>query len=247
MSSPRKIKIAVGGLYGRLGSRVAALAESDERVSLVGGLVREPRHEGASETVAIGIKAAEIMEMADVLIEFTNPQATLAHLDEIKTMGKAAVIGTTGFSSDEARRVGDIAKSMPIVLDANFSLGIAMIRRAINSAVGALGEDFDSGLVELHRRGKKDSPSGTALDLAGLLTDVTGEKPDICSLRLGDIPGEHTVYLTTPYEVIEFGHRVYSRDAFAAGALFAARWAHGQKPGLYRFSNVLEAAHGKHR
>ncbi|MBI4669510.1 MAG: 4-hydroxy-tetrahydrodipicolinate reductase [Elusimicrobia bacterium] len=252
----KKIRIVVGGIYGRMGCRVAALAESSRDFILTGGLVRhapqalqacqasglvrEPLDQKSGQALIIGLKAAELMEQADVLVEFTSPEAALKHLGEICGIGKAAVVGVTGLSDNQRRQLALIAKKMPIVYDANFSLGIALIRQAIATAASGLGDDFDCGMLEIHRKGKKDAPSGTAIHLADLLMKAVGEKPLVHSLRLGEVPGEHTVYLANSHEVVELSHRVYSRDAFAAGALYAARWVKGRGPGLFSFTDVLK-------
>ncbi|MBI4063131.1 MAG: 4-hydroxy-tetrahydrodipicolinate reductase [Elusimicrobia bacterium] len=236
-----RVKIVISGLNGRMGSRIASLLEEgfDSGVLAVGGIVREPQHQGSSHAFPIGIKAIDVMEPADVLVEFTTPAATLSHLEEIQDAKKAAVVGTTGLSAEEWKRFEALSRKIAILYDTNFSLGIALIRRAIVSALKDINADFDCSIVEIHHKGKKDAPSGTAKDLAELMVTAVGEKPDVFSLRLGEVPGEHKIYLATPYEVLELSHRVYSRDAFAAGAIYASKWIYGQKPGLYRFLDVL--------
>ncbi|MBI4370245.1 MAG: 4-hydroxy-tetrahydrodipicolinate reductase [Elusimicrobia bacterium] len=239
----RRVKIVIGGLYGHMGSRIAALAERENSgVLVVGGLVRELQHYREAETYSVMIDVREAMELARVLIEFTTPEATMSHLRSIRVLKKAAVIGTTGFSEDDIKEIWSLAQDMPVVLDSNFSTGMGVLRQALDQAVKQLGDGFDAGMVEIHRRGKKDAPSGTAKDLAGRLTRALGESPPIVSLRMGGVPGEHAVYLASDHEIIEIVHRVYSRDAFALGALQAARWVSRQPPGLYSFDQVLASA-----
>lgn len=237
-----RCRIAVAGLYGRMGCAIARLAEQDHEFILTGGIVREPAHRAGQESLMVVITAKEIMESADVLLDFTTPQATLQHLLDFQDMAprKAAVVGTTGFDEADLAQLQVLALKIPIVLDSNFSMGIALIRQAL----GFLGQDFssvfDGAIVETHRREKKDAPSGTARDLAKSLIRLTGKDVPISSLRLGEAMGEHRLYLSTAYDVVEIVHRAYSREAYAQGALAAAKWIVHQKPGLYRFSDVFK-------
>lgn len=235
------IRLVVSGFFGRMGSRVAALALKDAGSEVTGALVRERKSKTPKGSIPLSTKAIDFAKKADVFIEFTNPQATLDHLKEIRDWPNiGVVIGTTGFAPNQREIIAQFAKTHPVVLDSNFSLGIAILKaclRAVFSARMAAG--FDCHISETHRKGKKDTPSGTAKDLAGLIADLGGIYPALSSLRLGEIPGEHSVTLASPFEALELGHRVYSRDAFAQGALLAAKWVKGKKPGLYSFENVL--------
>lgn len=233
------LRIAVTGITGRLGSRVAALAAEDPELELAGGIVRELPHQPYEPSLRLALKASELMGEADVLVDFTRPEATLEYLSDAAGAGKSAVVGTTGFDSADFKSIERYAEKIPIVLESNFSLGIAALKTALTAGFQNCGEAFECRILETHRRGKKDAPSGTAKDLAETLMPVLGEKPEIVSYRLGEIPGEHLITLTHQHEQIEITHRVYSRDVFALGALRAAKWVAGQKPGLYRFTDVL--------
>lgn len=233
------LRIAVTGITGRLGSRVAALAVEDPEFDFVGGIVRELPHQPFEPSVRLALKASELMGEADVLVDFTRPEASLEYLSDAAGALKAAVVGTTGFDEADLKAIERYAEKIPIVLESNFSLGIAALKTALSAGFKNCGEAFECRILETHRRGKKDAPSGTAKDLAETLMPVLGERPEIISYRMGEVPGEHVITLTHQHEQIEITHRVYSRDIFALGALRAAKWVAGRKPGLYRFKDVL--------
>ncbi|MEK6542832.1 MAG: dihydrodipicolinate reductase C-terminal domain-containing protein [Elusimicrobiota bacterium] len=237
-----KCRVAIAGMYGRMGSTVADLAEHDPDVILVGGIVLEARNRVGHERLLVSLLVKEVMEMGDVLVDFTTPEGVITHLGELGLFKepKAAVVGVTGFDESHMAKLEAASLTMPIVYDTNFSMGIALLKEAIASFGGNL-KGMDMAIVETHRRDKKDAPSGTATDLAHLAARHHGRVPPISSLRLGEAPGEHRVFISNESEMIELTHRANSRAAFAKGALAAAKWVKGKKPGLYSFRDVFQS------
>tara|TARA_R110002110_G_C13465969_1_gene719116 strand:+ start:8082 stop:8744 length:663 start_codon:yes stop_codon:yes gene_type:complete len=196
----------------------------------------------------------------DVMIDFTAPEATLSHLETCQQAGKAIVIGTTGFTTEQLDKIKNYSQDIPIVLAANTSRGIQLCVEMLEKLTHAVGEEADIEIIEAHHRHKKDAPSGTALKLGDAVAKSLGaELQDIASferhgisetgrdkkigfsvIRAGDIVGEHTTLFTLPGERIEIKHIATSRKTFAEGALAAAKWLKNQKPGLYSMKDVLE-------
>ncbi|MEK7287165.1 MAG: dihydrodipicolinate reductase C-terminal domain-containing protein, partial [Elusimicrobiota bacterium] len=202
-----QIRLAISGIKGRMGRAVTALVQADPDCLLAAGVLR--RNSKTEDKIFFTNKVQEAMKRADVLIEFTNPEATLAHLQEIAHLKKPVVIGTTGFNPSQAEMISSYARSLAIVWDSNFSWGIALARRWL-AQLESLPPGVDVGVAEIHRKGKKDRPSGTAKDLAGVIAASIGRNPDVVSLRLAEVRGEHEIYLAGPYESLKISHRVYS-------------------------------------
>jgi 4-hydroxy-tetrahydrodipicolinate reductase len=237
------IRLAVLGATGRTGSRVVAAAHGDARFEVVA----QPGSGGLSP----GCFAD-----ADVVIDFSTPEALVAALPHL---GAAALItGTTGVSAADLDRLSIRAEQAPVLAAPNFATGVALLADLVEKAARVV-PDYDVEVVESHHRNKADAPSGTALALAraaahghGVDLDSvgiygrkgrTGTRPSgeigIHALRLGDVVGEHTVWLAGPGERVMLGHVATSRDTFAAGALRAAAWVHGKPPGRYTLRDVL--------
>lgn len=194
-----------------------------------------------------------------VLIDFTWPEPSLANLRTAAETGAAAVVGTTGFRPEQQREIEDLARRIPLVQASNMSVGVTLLAEVVTEVARRLGDSFDIEVVEAHHRLKKDAPSGTALSLAraaaagrdARLEDwgvygregQTGERPrdqiGVLALRGGDVIGDHTVFFFGTGERVELTHRAQSREAFASGALRAARWVAGRPPGLYSMHDVL--------
>lgn len=195
----------------------------------------------------------------EAVIDFTFHEAVPANVSKAADDGVAYVLGTTGLTADEQKAVDAAAKRIPVVQSGNFSLGINLLLGLVRKASEILGEEYDCEVVEMHHRHKKDAPSGTALMLAkaaaaGRRQDfdevakfgregIVGERPigeiAVHAVRGGSVIGDHTVMFAGEVERIELGHRAQTREAFAAGALRAAQWANGRKPGLYNMRDVL--------
>jgi 4-hydroxy-tetrahydrodipicolinate reductase len=205
-----------------MGRRVAALASGDARFSLAGALLR------SSSPQEIGALAAA----ADVLVDFSAPEAAIRYAAAAAKARKAFVSGTTGLSAVQTEQLRAASRQVPVLLSPNFSPGVfALIRLAAQAR--KLLPGFDIGISETHHAAKKDAPSGTALRLS----EAVGGAP-IVSQRLGDAAGEHTLTLAGPCERLELTHHAHSRDVFARGALEAALWCAGRKPGLYGMEDI---------
>ncbi|MEO2083535.1 MAG: 4-hydroxy-tetrahydrodipicolinate reductase [Desulfurobacteriaceae bacterium] len=257
------VKVAVTGAKGRMGSLIANLAINEKDLKLVG--VTERSDSGVigkefSEGVKFFSSIKELPERPDVVIDFTVPQATLKLLEEAGELGIPLVIGTTGFSEDEKKKIEEASNVIPIVFSPNMSLGVNILFRIVAEVTKALKDKgYDIEIFEIHHRFKKDAPSGTAMKLAEIVAEnlgkeleeiavfgrkgITGErKPDeigVLAARMGDVVGDHTVFFAALGERLELTHRATSRETFARGALVAARWVVGREPGLYSMFDVL--------
>ena len=191
--------------------------------------------------VRVAADANAGLGQGDVLIEFTAPEVTVAHVQLAQSLRKPMVIGTTGLTEAQQDALRSAAKTIPIVFSPNMSLGVNVLFELAQLAAQRLGPAYDVEVVESHHRQKKDSPSGTAKRLTELLASVRKQPPiPVHAVRAGDIVGDHTVILAGPSERLELTHRAQSRDVFAQGALRAARFVVGRPPGLYDMSAVLQ-------
>jgi 4-hydroxy-tetrahydrodipicolinate reductase len=199
------------------------------------------------------------LKAGDVLIDFTFPEISLANLRVCAELGKPAVIGSTGFSKEQLAEVGKLVQKIPCILSPNMSVGVNVCFKVLADIAKTLGNDFDVEIVESHHRMKKDAPSGTAVRMGevvagalgrdyrqtakyhreGITGERTKEEIGMQTIRGGDIVGEHTVYFIGMGERIELTHRAHTRDMFARGAVRAAKWVVGKKPGLYDMQDVL--------
>jgi 4-hydroxy-tetrahydrodipicolinate reductase len=195
----------------------------------------------------------------DVLIDFTRPTALVGHASRCRQAGKRMVIGTTGLDEEQRRHINEAAAEIAIVLAPNMSVGVNLCLELVATAARALGDEVDVEIIEAHHRHKVDAPSGTALRLGEQVAEAlgrdlrhcavyarhgdTGERDrqtiGFCTIRAGDIVGEHTVLFAGLGERIEITHRALSRATFATGAVRAARWIMQRPPGLYDMQNVL--------
>ncbi len=263
------IKTVVYGVAGRMGRRLASLIAESDDIELVGAT--EARTNPAvgkdvGELIGLGrlgitvaCNLEEVIQHTDVVVDFTTPEASLAAARIYASVGKAAVVGTTGFSDQQLAVFRETVAAVPCVFSPNFSVGVNLLFKLVEEAAGTLGEGFDVEIVESHHRFKKDAPSGTAKRLAQIAASalgydfdqvavygrkgLTGERKrsqiGIHAVRAGDIVGEHTVLFGGVGERIELSHRASSRDAFAQGALRAVRFVVEAKPGLYDMMDVL--------
>ena len=262
-------RIGIAGCGGRVGRLLIRTVHETEGATLAAGSER-PGGDAIGQDLgllaglgALGVVADESIEAlfaaSDVVIDFTSPQATLAHAAEAARTGKALVIGTTGIDAEDRARLAEATSSAPILFSANMSLGINLLLGITRQVAAALGEDFDIEIVEMHHRHKVDAPSGTALALAEAaaagrgvrLEDVADRGRDgatgarrrgaigLAALRGGDVVGDHQVIFAAPGERIEIGHRASDRGIYARGAVTGALWLAGRKPGLYGMADVL--------
>lgn len=185
----------------------------------------------------------EIAAASDVLIDFSLPEATAAVVSAARRHGVPLVCGVSGLDDEQMAAIRDAASSVAVVYDRNMSVGIAVLEDAVRRAAAALGPGFAVEILETHHVHKIDAPSGTALKLGEAIAASLGiEAGDIRyeSERRGEIPGDHTVVLTSATERLSFHHSVTTRDVFAEGAIRAARWVCGRAPGMFTMHDVLE-------
>ncbi len=250
------VRVAIAGAGGRMGQALLEAARATDGVQLAAAL---DMVSGSSGGTAIGIDVEEALENADVLIDFTRPEGTLAHLRACRAAKRAMVIGTTGFSAAQLAEIRAAAKQVAIVMAPNMSAGVNVAMKLVEMAARALGPDYDIDVFEAHHRLKVDAPSGTALKLGEVAAKArgttlekdavfarhgnTGErKPGTIGFsvaRGGDIVGDHTVFFAGPGERIEITHRSASRATYAQGAMRAAKFLSGKPPGLYDMDDVL--------
>jgi len=201
-----------------------------------------------------------VVDEFDVLIDFTHPTVTLKNLAFCRKHNKAMIIGTTGFSVEEKQLLAEAGKEIPIVFAANFSVGVNLCLKLLDTAARVLGDDVDIEITEAHHRHKVDAPSGTAVRMGEVIADALGrdlkkvavygregqtgarerETIGFATVRAGDIVGDHTVLFAADGERVEITHKASSRMTFAKGAVRAALWLDGREPGLYDMQDVLD-------
>jgi len=235
------IKIAICGYAGKMGARISHLAAEDKSIKVVLGLEAEGHPSVGLKLYGIEVSGnRDDIKTADVLIDFTTPEATMEHLDAAVKYKKAIVIGTTGFSEDQMSRIRKAAKKIPIVLSPNMSIGVTLLFRLVKEAAEKLSKDYRVRIIEAHHIHKKDAPSGTAKMLAKIIREAAMRDPDdIKSVRKGEIVGDHKVAFESPYDTIELSHSAKTRDIFAKGALCAAKFIAGKGPKLYDMQDVI--------
>jgi 4-hydroxy-tetrahydrodipicolinate reductase len=238
------LTIQLNGSKGRMGHAVATAAAD------MGVVV------AASTDVGDDLKAA--MRLADVVVDFSNHEATALLLEHAVAARKPIVIGTTGHSAADKAKLLKLAAQVPCVWTGNFSVGVNLLFALTRKAAKTLGDDYDAEVIEMHHRMKKDAPSGTAARLLEIILEerkldrsalrhgregITGARTrgevGVHSLRGGDVIGDHTVMFSGTGERIELTHRASDRAVFARGALRAAQWVKNQKPGVYDMQAVL--------
>ena len=263
------IRTGVTGAAGRMGSLIIRGVMESGDMELVGAL-EAPDHPCIGSDVGAvigggqrGVKVSDTVEAAfsaaDVIIDFTFPDATMKVAGYAASSGKAMVIGTTGFTDNESNLIRSHARKIPVVMAPNMSIGVNVMFKMVSMLASLLGDDYDVEIVEAHHRLKKDAPSGTAVGLARSVAQARGEdlkdlaryerhgmigpRPrgeiGIQTVRAGDIVGDHTVFFAGNNERIEIVHRAHTRQNFAQGAIRAARWLVGREPGLYSMMDVL--------
>ena len=266
----KKIRIAVAGAGGRMGRRILTLAQANPQFQIVGALEKEEADILGEDVGSLtgqdplGVKVTadlkEALAPCQVLIDFTHPSATERHLAAALKLGKNLVIGTTGLSEKTRTSLKRASRWIAILQAANMSRGVNFLYEWVSRAAQVLGEGYDIEITETHHRMKKDAPSGTALELARRIAQIKGWDPKkaflygrhgetgerkkeavaIHALRGGDVVGEHTVSFLGDGEILELVHRATSRDAFARGALAAAKFIAGRKKGLYNMRDAIQ-------
>jgi len=244
--SSAPIRVAVAGASGRMGQMLIEAVGHADDLTLAGKL-----------DVGLDIRAG--LANAQVLIDFTRPEGTLAHLAVCRELGVNAVIGTTGFSEAQKAEIAEHAQHIAIMMAPNMSVGVNVVFKLLDMAARALHEGYDIEIIEAHHRHKVDAPSGTALKMGEVIAaalgrdlkdcavyareGVTGERDPssigFATVRGGDIVGDHTVLFAGTGERIEITHRSNSRAGYAQGSLRAARFLAGRKVGLFGMNDVL--------
>jgi len=266
MSEKDKTGLIITGAAGRMGRRIIALAVEDGRFDILGAVEKHAHSDlGKDAGVIAGVQPLNIKitdaftGRADVVIDFSLPEAADGTIDYCIPGNVALVLGTTGLTDKQHEKIKSASSKIPLVCATNMSVGMNAMFALAGKVASMLGDDYDIEIVEQHHRFKKDAPSGSALTLAENICKATGKKfPDclthgragkdaqrnkgtigIHAVRAGDIVGIHSVILSTLGETVTLNHTAHSRDTFARGALRAAGWLVGKKPGLYSMADVL--------
>jgi len=261
-------RVAIAGASGRMGRMLAqALVESVD-CQLAGALdVADSVHIGNDATGFLGQASGVVikadlhagLQHAQVLIDFTRPEGTMAHVKVCREKGVKMVIGTTGFSEEQKREIQAASQDIAIVMAPNMSVGVNVTLKLLEMAAAALANDYDIEIIEAHHRHKVDAPSGTALKMGEVIAQAlgrdlkqcavfdrqghTGVRPDqaigFSTIRGGDIVGDHTVLFAGTGERIEITHRSSSRSTYAEGSLRAVRFLAQQQRGMFDMFDVL--------
>jgi 4-hydroxy-tetrahydrodipicolinate reductase len=241
------VRAVVTGASGRMGQRIVEVLRADGECEVA----------ATTDKPASSLRGA--LAGADVVIDFSAPEASVEHAAICAERGVPLVIGTTGLSAGAKAQIAVAAKRIPLLLAPNMSVGVNVLLRLVAEAARTLGPSYEVEIVEAHHRNKADAPSGTALRLAEVAAEALGldpkkafvyerhgqigaRKPDtigIQTLRGGDVVGDHTVFFLADGERIELTHRASSRDNFARGAVRAAKWLAGKPAGLYDMQDAL--------
>jgi len=266
--SQAPLRIAIAGASGRMGRMLIETVLAADGCALAGALdvPGSPalgQDAGAFAGKATGVTITSDLRSgladAQVLIDFTRPEGTLAHLAVCRELGVKAVIGTTGFSDAQKAEIADHARHVAVVFAPNMSVGVNVVMRLLDQAARALSQGYDIEVIEAHHRHKVDAPSGTALQMGEVLAKalgrelkdcavyaregVTGERDPssigFATIRGGDIVGDHTVLFAGTGERIEISHKSSSRAGYAQGSLRAARFLAGRASGLFTMNDVL--------
>lgn len=262
------IRVAVAGASGRMGHMLIEAVTNTDDCVLAGALdvAGSPAlgqdaatFLGRTSGVHISADARSGLANAQVLIDFTRPEGTMAHLAACRELGVKMVIGTTGFSDAQKAEIAAHAQHMAIVISPNMSVGVNVVMRLLDTAARALHQGYDIEVIEAHHRHKVDAPSGTALAMGEVVASalgrdlkecavygregITGERDPstigFAAVRGGDIVGDHTVLFAGTGERIEITHKASSRAGYAQGSLRAVRFLTDRSTGLFTMNDVL--------
>ena len=262
------MRIAVAGASGRMGHMLLEAVNASEDCVLSGALdiASSPAinsdalgYLGQASGVFVTNDFQKGLSQSQVLLDFTRPEGTLAHLQACRKLGVKAVIGTTGFNAEQKAEIAEIAKDIAIVLSPNMSVGVNVTFKLLELAAKALNTGYDIEVIEAHHKHKIDAPSGTALKMGEVIAEALGRDLKECgvferhgvtgprdpssigfaTIRGGDIVGDHTVMFAGTGERIEISHKASSREYYAKGSLMAARFLIDKPNGLYDMYDVL--------
>ena len=267
-SIAQPLRVAIAGASGRMGQMLAQALTEAVDCQLVGALdVADSVFIGNDATGFLGQASGVVIQSnhhvglqnAHVLIDFTRPEGTMAHIKVCRELGVKMVIGTTGFSDAQKANIQDASRDIAIVMAPNMSVGVNVTLKLLEMAAVALATDYDIEIIEAHHRHKVDAPSGTALKMGEVIAQALGRDLNQCAvfdrqghtgarpanaigfstIRGGDIVGDHTVLFAGTGERIEITHKSSSRSTYAEGSLRAARFLAGQQHGLFDMIDVL--------
>ena len=267
-ANTQAISIAIAGASGRMGQMLIEAVRAADDCVLSGALdiaaspaigLDAGAFAGQTTGVLISADIAQGLKNSRVLIDFTRPEGTMAHLAVCRANGVAMVIGTTGFTDSQKAEIAEAAKHIPIMMAPNMSVGVNVTLKLLEMAAKALATGYDIEIIEAHHRHKVDAPSGTALKMGEVIAEalgrdlkdcavyaregVTGERDPssigFATIRGGDIVGDHTVLFAGTGERIEITHKSSSRSTYAQGSLRAARFLAGQQAGRFDMFDVL--------
>jgi 4-hydroxy-tetrahydrodipicolinate reductase len=231
----RSLRVAVCGALGRMGLAVRSEIAAGAAFAYAGGV-----DSGKAGDAGGPATFAALLARADVAVDFSCPAAACAYAAACARAGRPFVTGTTGFSKKQFAALKTAAARVPVLVSPNMSPAVNLTFALARLAAARLN-GFDAHISEAHHILKKDAPSGTALRYARMVALARGGGlPPITSVRAGDIVGDHTVLFAGPHERVELTHRAHSRAVFAAGALRAAAWLAGRKPGFYDYFDLLD-------
>ena len=241
----------ISGITGKVGKLLSSYALESNQFKLVGGSC-------SPDSTFIGKDVGELLEIeetgiqisgkmsedlsADIIIDFSSPKSSMEILQLAKKKEIPILIGTTGFSEDDFKEIEVASTQIPVLFAPNTSSGIAILKNILNSSKNLFSEDHGFSISETHHIEKKDSPSGTALDLQRVIISIYPEANVVIeSFREGNNPGEHTVSIALDKEIIEFTHRAEDRSIFALGALKGAVWLTKRSAGLYSMGDIYSS------
>jgi 4-hydroxy-tetrahydrodipicolinate reductase len=266
MANP--LKIVIAGCSGRMGHALLEGVFADAELVLHGALDRANNPQlghdageflGKVSNVKVSDDLMQVLQGADVLVDFTRPEASMVYLEACKKANVKMIIGTTGFTPEQKQLIESAAQHISIVFAPNMSVGVTLLINLVEQAAKVLNDGYDIEVVEMHHRYKVDAPSGTALRLGEAAAKGLGQRLDDCAIyaregvtgereagkigfatmRGGDVVGDHTVVLAGIGERVELTHKASSRATFALGALRAAKFLHDKQRGLYDMQDVL--------
>lgn len=249
------VKVVVCGATGRMGQTIGRMVNEAGDLDLVGGVdLKAGTFFGVEIVETRDAEALLKKTKPDVLVDFTVANAAVGNVKMAARNNVALVVGTTGFTPDQRREMETAIRGhVPAVISSNFSVGVNIFWQLLRESARLLKE-YDIEVIEAHHRNKKDAPSGTAKTILQILDEEAGTRKKMYGregmterkneigvhvIRGGDIVGDHKVMFSKNFESIEISHRAYDRSVFASGAIQAARWVVGKKPGIYGMNDVL--------
>ena len=261
-----KPRLVIIGAAGKMGRRILSLALEAGRFDIVGAVERDNHPDIGKDAGLVASAGPMNVKLdsaypagADVAIDFSQPAAADKTIDYCLEGGVALVLGTTGLTEKQREKIKTASAKIPVIYGTNMSVGMNVLFSLVGKLALMLGDEYDTEIIEQHHRFKKDAPSGSALTLAENICKATGKKFPNClihgrsgkdalrqkgtigmhAVRAGDIIGIHSAIFSTLGETVTLNHTAHSRDTFAIGALRAARWLVGKKPGLYSMADTL--------